>query len=194
MGDELWIGYASQAFDTFGPQGISRFNERTGALSRFEPAQIGTASPVRSMALMPNGDVWALFSTKPEMPMDIEFSPPYVEDKRDAQAGLGRFSGGKWQFPVKLEGVPETREVESPTREGMRKVTIPLQIMHMACVGGRLFVIVATSEDPGEAVYVGPGKWQPIYKGPVFRLPPAEDGKSLIIWIRGRNPAEKGPV
>jgi hypothetical protein len=60
-GEDLWVGYGRQSFGVWGSQGISRFSERSGRWTYLAPAELGTASAVRRIVALPNGDVWVLF-------------------------------------------------------------------------------------------------------------------------------------
>ena len=141
------------------------------------------------MVVMPGGDVWVLFRRREWRYAAAELAR-YPGKVWNAPQGLGRFSKGKWEFPVKLDGVPESRE---RVRQGPNRVdrwTEKLSITHLVGVGGKLFVADA------HGVYAGPGKWQqifessqtkPSYPGAVQGIQRSPDDKALVIWERGQN-------
>ncbi|MHC4718772.1 MAG: hypothetical protein ACYS5V_17550, partial [Planctomycetota bacterium] len=184
VGDELWLGYTNKSFGVVGEQGISRFNERTGAWSYMPPEAIGTSCPVRAIAAGPDGDVWVLFRPRPWYGSAWE-SPLYKREPR-GPTGLGRFRNGRWEFPVKLDGVPETVQRSRKGPRGVETRTEKLPIYSLAAAGGKLFV--ANSE----GVYMGPGKWRRVVeaistrhgsgRGPIPGIAASEDGKTLKVW------------
>ena len=173
VGNELWIGYGRQSFGVFGEQGISRFDERTGRWSYMSPAELGTASPVRRIVTLANGQVWVLFGGRPYMSAAMQYDY-YVRERMPRPTGLGRFADGKWEFPA--VAMPESKERQQffgPTDD-------------LAAVGDKL---VCSS---GSNVYVGPGPWRKIADGPIVGIAPAEDGKAVEI-IRRSAGADGGP-
>ena len=174
VGDELWVGYTNQSFGVIGEQGISRYDERTGKWSRLSPQTLGTAAPVKSLRVAPDGDVWMLFGPRPRGGSAVEYPFYPREAKRPRGVGLGRFHKGKWAFPAHLDGVADAVEVEAtaPDRKvGKRKR--PLPVKGLAVVGNAVFV----AHDAG--VYRGPGKWRRILEGPTWALGASPDGKAL---------------
>ena len=183
VGDELWVGYTNQSFGAIGRQGISRFNEKTGKWAYTSPKEIGTACPVRTIAVMPDGDVRVLFRKRQWHGSAMPYSF-YPRQQWNAPAGLGRFTKGKWQFPVKLAGVPASRKRERKKPDGkIDHWEEKLPIRHLAVAGEKLFVATAAG------VYVGPAKWKRIAEGPAqtgwrpaLTIRPSKDGKTLGIW------------
>ena len=173
VGSELWVGYTNQSFGVVGRQGISRFDERSGRWSYILPEKIGTNCPVRRMAVLPGGEVWVLFQQRPWLGAAAEFA--YYPREKYGPSGIGRCVGSKWQFPVKLNGIPETitREYKGPN--GIQRWEQPAPIQHLVGLGNRLFV----ASDAG--VYVGPKPWRKILEGRVLAIEPSADGKTLVM-------------
>lgn len=181
VGEELWLGYNVQSYGLgiLGRQGISRFNEKSLAWSYTSPEEIGTPIGVRGIVPMPDGDVWVLFGRREYWGA---MRSPRALARPNVPKGVGRFRKGKWELPVKLEGVPDSIERQRKGREGIQKWTQPAPIQRIAGAGGRLFVANAAG------VYVGPGKWKQILKGPsrmswrfALSIKPSGDGKYLLI-------------
>lgn len=188
VGKELWVGYNVQSFGVVGTQGISRYDEAAGRWSWMSPQEIGTSAPVESMAALPNGDVWVLFGHQEYFGAAEEW-PFYPREKWDAPTGIARFSGGKWEFPARLDGVPEQRQKEYTDEAGVKSTWKgPLFAQHITAVGDRLFLV----HDAG--VFMGPGKWKQIvevqdrqesFRGTRnIKIEAGADGKSLIIFRR----------
>jgi hypothetical protein len=185
-GDELWVGTTNQSFGVTGAQGLSRFNERTGKWSYLSPKELGTGCPVASIQVVPrSGDVWVLFQPRAWGGAAVEYGFYPREARQPRPAGLGRFHAGKWQFPVKLDGVPETFAWEVDTPEGKKKLSAPAPVTALVVVGDRVYVACAAG------VFEGPDKWKRILEGPTFRLETAEDGKALQV-LRSEKAANKG--
>ena len=119
----------------------------------------------------------------------MEFSF-YRGQEWDAPSGLGRFSKGGWEFPVKPDGVPESHEHVRGGRDDAKKWTQKLPLTHLASAGGKLFVANSFG------VYSGPGRWkeilkpsrtQPRYEGPICGIRASADGKGLVIWESVQN-------
>jgi len=191
VGQELWIGYTNQGFGVVGRQGISRYHELTGQWSYTSPQEIGTACPVRTITPLADGTVWVLFAPRPWMGAAMEF-PMYPTEPRDTPSGLGRYADGKWQFPARLEGVPESRRRMQKGPNGMETWDEQLPVHQLAAAGGRLFIANAAG------VYVGPGTWKAVLTLPAdgtrwrpsLYLRPVEGGRKLEVTNidAGRDP------
>jgi len=174
-GDELWLGYDRQSFSSMGTLGISRFSERTGRWSHMSPAELGTSSAVRRIVALSNGEVWVLFGERPVMsaagPM---FSPLDTRQSKaiPRRSGLGRFAGGKWQFPVEGPPLPDRNPPAS----------FFVSSNDLAAVGDKL--VYAT----GQAVYAGPKPWKRIVAGRVLGISPAEHGAAVEIICLASSP------
>ena len=107
VGDEVWVGYTKPGFGVFGTQGISRYNEKTGQWSWMSPEQLGTASPVQQIVSV-NGEAFVLFVEREWLGSAEEWTFYDREAALNRPQGLGRFAGGKWEFPFKPEGIPVT--------------------------------------------------------------------------------------
>ena len=176
VGDELWLGYARQSFGTWGTQGISRFDEKTGQWHYMSPAELGTASPVRRIVSLDNGEVWVLFGDRPYMGAAMRWDF-YPRERVPRPAGLGRFAGSKWEFPV--EGPPPV--TPSPRFFGGSD--------DLAAVGNRL--VYATPS----GVYVGPKPWKRVVEGTVYGVAPTEDRGAVVITRRSlESPEHGGPL
>jgi hypothetical protein len=173
VGDELWVGYTNEAFGVIGRQGISRYDERTGRWSWVSPKEIGTSAPLRRIVAMPDA-VWVLFLPRPWGGAAMEF--PYFNEER-GPTGLGRFVGGKWEFPVALDGVPASRKRSWKGPDGAQQTyDEQLPIEELAAAAGRLFVANRAG------IYEGPGKWKQIAAGPALKMEPSPDGARLLYY------------
>jgi hypothetical protein len=170
VADELWIGYTNQDFGIVGQQGISRFNEKTLEWSSMTPEEIGTACPVATLAVGPGGDVWALFVPRPYGGSTSEMLK-YRREAIPRPWGLGRYSGGKWQFPI-----PVGPKLENAPTHAMNFMGFLGPGPHcLLALGGRLYVVTH------EGVYVGPEPWKKILDGRVDRIAPSATGLELEI-------------
>lgn len=180
VGNELWVGYTNQSFGVMGRQGISRFNEETMTWTHVDERQIGTACPVQAIVPMAGGEVLVLFRHRVWYGSAGEFAF-YPREPRGPE-GLGRVKDGAWQFPVRLEGVPENRSESRPG--GSATVQEKLPITGLLDVGGKVFV----SNYVG--IYEGPGPWRKVVElsrtWPAPLLSPSADRKRLEIWHDGR--------
>lgn len=182
MGKELWVGYTNQSFGVIGRQGISRFDEEKLTWSHTDPKEIGTACPVR--AIVPLGqEVLVLFRQRQYMGAAAEF--PFYPNEPRGPAGLGRSAAGKWEFPVRLDGVPEsiTRTRQGPN--GQEKWEEKLEPWELIRAGGKVLVSNATG------LYEGPGKWRLVvpFDGRSsydFLVRPSLDGKMLEVLQRDK--------
>jgi hypothetical protein len=179
VGEELWVGYTNQSFGVTGDQGISRHDERTGKWSYLPPRQLGTASPVKSVRVAPAGDVWVLFAPRPWGGAAMEYPFYAREARRPSPRGLGRWHKGKWQFPVKLDGVPDVNEVEVTAPDGkVTKRKRPLPVTELVLAGESVFVANETG------LYQGPGQWRRLLEGRLMALRPLKGGKGLEVVRR----------
>lgn len=175
VGGELWVGYANQEFGVLGEQGISRYDEASGRWSQFSPREIGTGSPVHTILPTAGGEVWVLFMFRPWEGSTREW-PFYRREGWRSPEGLGRFAAGRWEFPARLPGVPETVSGQYQDAEGVLVTyTKRAFITHLAAVGDRLFVANATG------AYAGPKEWKKIVDRYVVFMEATKDGKSLEI-------------
>jgi len=160
IGKELWVGYTNQSFGVIGHQGISRFDEEKMTWSYTDPNEIGTSCPVKTIVPLEK-EVLVLFGHRQYMGSAAEF--PFYRDEPRGPAGLGRFAAGKWEFPFRLDGVPEsiTRTRKGPN--GQEKWDEKLKVCDLIPAGGKVFVFNQAG------LYEGPGKWRQVL---------ALDGKS----------------
>jgi len=181
VGDELWVGYTNQSFGVIGPQGISRYSEKTGQWTHLLPKEVGTSCPVRRIVATASGDVWVVFKRRENRSAAMEF-PYYDREDWWAPDGVGCFIGGKWTFPVTLEGVPDSvaRKIREPGAKGGRPYVEPSRVQDLTAVGDRLFV-AATS-----GVYAGPGDWKRIVEHPATHVRGSRDGRELLIACQVR--------
>ncbi|MGO9111136.1 MAG: hypothetical protein ACLP9L_18080 [Thermoguttaceae bacterium] len=163
-GDELWVGYCKRSFGVWGAQGISRYDEHTGTWNYMSPVELGTASAVRRIAALPNGEVWVLFGSRPWLGATVPWNF-YPRENINRPVGLGRFAGGKWTFPV---------EEPAPDKNASRFFFIH-QSDDLAAIGNRLVYAKAGT------VYVGPKPWKSLAQGAICGLRPTEDGKAVEI-------------
>jgi hypothetical protein len=175
VGDELWLGYGRQSFGVWGQQGISRYNERTGRWSFMSLATLGTAAPVLRILTLPSGDLWALFGERPYMGAAAQYDY-YPRERMPRPPGLGRFAGGKWEFPV--EG-PERSQPASHFF-GMAE--------DLAALGNRL--VYTTSS----GVFAGPKPWKRLLDVPALYIRPIQDGKAVEIVCRVSESSSEGPT
>ena len=177
IGKELWVGYTNQSFGVIGRQGISRFNEEKMTWSYIDPMEAGTSCPVN--AIVPVGrEVLVLFRQRQWGGAAMEYA--FYPNELRGSAGLGRFAAGKWEFPVHLDGVPEsiTRTRKGPN--GEEKWQVRLEPLDLVQAGGKVFV------STWAGIYEGSGKWrqvmaidkEPLYEGSVR---PSADGKTIEV-------------
>jgi hypothetical protein len=168
VGDEFWVGYTNQSFGVVGEQGISRFHERTGRWSHVLPDEIGTACPVRAIVPLLRGGTWVLFRPRPLTQQAVE-SPRHAREMQVPRpTGLGRFSDGRWEFPVAL---PQAAEEAAP-----RKMFIShSHAAHLAAVGDTLVFGDRTG------LYTRPPGWRQVAAGPVLAVEPSPDGRGLSV-------------
>jgi hypothetical protein len=172
VGGELWLGYAQQSWGVYGPQGISRYNVRTNRWSYMSPEELGTASPIRRIAALDNGQVWVLFGSPPYMGAAVPYNF-YARENIKRPTGLGCFADGKWRFPV--EGPAAGRgsaEQGFPFSRGAGGAD------DMLGLGKELVYSTATE------VYAGPNPWRRVAEGQIVGIGPSEDRASAEI-IRG---------
>jgi hypothetical protein len=182
VGDELWVGYTNQAPGVVGEQGISRFHERTGRWSHMLPDETGTACPVRSIVPLPRGDTWVLFRPRP-YESQVGESPRYARETLVSRpTGLGRFSDGKWEFPIAL---PQAAEEGAP--QTMYFVRRDAQL---AGVGD----VLVFGDRTG--LYAGPTEWEQVAAGPVLAVEPSPDGRGLSVFrpVPGGDSPDRGQV
>ena len=187
VGDELWVGCMSEGFAEPAGKGIARYDERSGKWSFVSPEALGSSAPVRK--IVPHqADVWVLFRSEERVGAPTAAAVrPFPETPVLFREGLALYSGGKWQFPAKLDGVPATYEVEHPTADGgTKKVPLPVTVQHLAAVGEKLYV----GTEAG--VYEGPGKWRRVLDGPVTDLAATADGKGLRAARFGKGVTPEG--
>lgn len=171
VGDELWLGYGLQSFGVMGEQGISRYSEKTGQWSYLSPAELGTASPVKRMEVLPNGELWVLFGEWPWLGSAMRYLFYAREARTPRPAGLGKFVKGKWEFPV--EGPPRRdRDASIPVNPWWHNE------QDLAVVGNQLVVRGA------ESVFVGPKPWRQIATGGIIGIRATDDHQAVEI-IRG---------
>ena len=93
---------------------------------------------------MPDGDVWVLFRRRQYQGARAEL-PVYAAERPlwRVPTGVGRFSKGKWQFPARLEGIPETIERRRTVRGRTETQAQPAPIRQIVRAGGKLFVVSA---------------------------------------------------
>jgi len=181
VGKELWIGYTNQSFGVIGRQGISRFDEEKMTWSYTDPKEIGTACPV--MAIVPIGqEVLVLFRQRHWTGSAMEY---HFYNEPRGPAGLGRFAAGKWEFPIHLDGVPEsiTRTRKGPN--GEEKWEEKLEPLDLIPAGGKVFVSNAAG------VFEGPCKWRQVlasdnqpHEPPLLR--PSADGRTIDVLQRDK--------
>ncbi|MCY2996428.1 MAG: hypothetical protein NTY19_52555, partial [Planctomycetota bacterium] len=165
VGDELWVGYAKQSFGIWGEQGISRFDERAGTWHYMAPSELGTASPVRRIAVLSSGEVWVLFGERPWLGAAVPWNF-YPRESISRPAGLGRWAGGKWEFPV------------AGPSSGPPSQFFFGQSDDLATIGNRLVYATATG------VFAGPKPWKQLAEGPVYCIRPAKDQQAIEILRR----------
>jgi hypothetical protein len=183
VGKDLWIAYNVQSFGVNGTQGISRYEESAGRWSWFSPKDIGTACPVESMAVLPSGDVYVNFGRRFWGGSAAEF-PFYPREDWRAPTGVARYSAGKWEFPAKLDGIPEKVQAQAKNWDGkMTTWDAEVYTQHLEAVGDRLFILGSAG------IFMGPGKWKKIADADrntpwssttVIRAGP--DEKSLLVF------------
>ena len=186
IGDELWVGYTAQDYHFTGIQGISRYDAKAGRWSFMTSEELGTSCNVQSIAAGPGNQAWVLFARKEWHTAAIfiphQEPPSSVADK----LGVGRFADGKWQFPVKLPGVPESaqRSRRGPVRVETWQQALP--IGQLAAAGGAVFVV------NGLGVYAGPGQWRRIYDKHLIGIDASVDARTLGI-LRHKGADAEGP-
>jgi len=183
VGDEVWVGYARPGYWEYGSQGISRYNEKTGQWSWMSPGEIGTALTVGDIASV-NGEAYVLFPTNQYLgPVAARVDMVGEEPRWTMPGGLGRFAGGKWEFPVKLEGIPLTAPSDS-TNETTEAGTVKQEavvFVHIAAGGGKLFVGTTCG------LYEGPVPFKKICDGCVLTLAASADGERVTAALVPRN-------
>ena len=172
-GDELWVGYGRQSFGQIGQQGISRYSETTNKWSYMSPTNLKTASPVRRIVTLSNGEVWVLFSMRPWMGAAVRRTY-HARERISRPRGLGRMANGKWEFPVK-----------GPTKPGE-----PQRFFEsgneLAIVGGKLLCVFDAN------LYVGPSPWRHLAGPGVLGFAPAKDRKTIEILRMPRTESDSG--
>jgi hypothetical protein len=183
---DLWVGCTNQSFGVLGRQGLLRYREKSARWEYLSPERLGTSSPVKRIAALPDGDVYVVFAKRPWFGSAGEFSYHPREDWRPPE-GMGRWRKGRWTFPLAMEGVPTTFEWAYKDREGASRTrTIPQPVRDVVAIRERLFV------RNGMGVFMGPGTWRKVCSlrpedgwGDTFdSIEAAPDGRSLEI-IRG---------
>jgi hypothetical protein len=174
VGEELWVGYAKHSFGIWGEQGISRFDERTSQWRYLPPTELGTASPVRRIAALANGEVWVLFGERPWLgaAMPWEF---YRRESIARPAGLGRWAGGKWEFPI------------AGPSAGNPAHSYFGQTEDLAAIGNRLVYATAAG------VFAGPPPWKQVANGQIYCVRPAKGQQAIEILRRHPGSAEQEP-
>ena len=172
-GDELWVGYGRQSFGQIGQQGISRYSETTSKWSYMSPADLKTASPVRRIVTLPNGQVWVIFGTRPWMGAASRWNY-HARERIPRPVGLGRMANGKWEFPVK----GSTKREEQPSPFG--------SVNELAIVGNKLLGVFDAN------LYVGPSPWRHLAGPDVLGLARAKDGKTTNILRMTRTESDSG--
>jgi len=154
---------------------------------------------VRRIVPLANGEVWVLFGERPWMGAVGEF--PLYPRERHGPPGLARYVAGRWEFSVKLEGVPASRPIESrsrpielpadrgairagsggpaapgsPSSAGTPTPMEPLPILYLAGAGGKLFVANRLG------VYAGPRPWKQVFSGAIVSMEASADRTTLEI-------------
>lgn len=186
IGDELWVGYTRQSFHFTGIQGISRYDAKAGRWSFMTSEELGTSCNVRSIAPGPGNQAWVLFAEK-EWHGAASFIPHQEPPSSVAgKPGVGRFADGKWQFPVKLPGVPESAQRTRRVGDRVQTWEVSLGIGQLAGAGGAVFVV------NGLGVYAGPGQWRRIYDKQVIGIEALADARTLGI-LRYKGADAVGP-
>jgi hypothetical protein len=184
-GEELWVGYTNQLLGVIGEQGLSRYNERSGKWSHLSPVQLGTAAPVKSIGVSPDGDVWVLFGPRPWRGAALEYPFYPREAARPRSVGLGCFHKGKWQFPARLDGIPDSVEEETADDKGGKRRR-PLPVTGLVLTGDAVFV----SNEVG--LYQGPGKWKRLLEGRLLTVRRLKDGMGLEVLRQGPKGHQRG--
>ena len=141
VGDEVWVGFGQQRFGELGSQGISRYNEKSGQWSWMSPEELGTARPVGDIACV-KGEAYVLFPTNMYLgPRAALGDIVAYQALRTMTGGLGRFAGGKWEFPFQTEGIPVTERRES-TNETTGAKTVLQDTMYMLVCLARLVLLL----------------------------------------------------
>jgi hypothetical protein len=185
--NDLWVGYGKPSFGVVGEQGISRYLERDERWDDVPPARIGTACPTRAIAAISEQDVWVLFRSPRWMGSAVEYHF-YPREIIPRPEGLAHYAGGRWEFPVKIEGIPEpVRRAKTDIPAGIVWGHAPNEVQSLVAVGRRVFVATGTD------VFAGPGPWTKIlsrggktrFESPIEGLLSSEDGKALLIVLHG---------
>ncbi len=186
IGDELWVGYTAQGHYFTGIQGISRYDGKAGRWSFMTSEELGTSCNVQSIAPGPGNQAWVLFAQKEWYTAAIFIPRQEPPTSVASKAGVGRFADGKWQFPVKLPGVPESvqRSRRGPVRVETWQQSLPIR--QLAGAGGAVFVV------NGLGVYAGPGQWRRIYDKQVIGIEALADARTLGI-LRYKGADAEGP-
>lgn len=101
-GDDVWIALRRSRHLTIpGTASLMCYNERSGQMKRFGPADLGTSMP--AVALLPQGDaLWVLFRGR--LGMDQQETPRYLARQAEmpkhppAREGVACYRDGKWTF------------------------------------------------------------------------------------------------
>ena len=126
------------------------------------PTDLKTASPVRRIVTLPNGQVWVIFGTRPWMGAASRWNY-HARERIPRPVGLGRMANGKWEFPVK----GPTKREEQPRPFG--------SVNELAIVGNKLLGVFDAN------LYVGPSPWRHLAGPDVLGLARAKDGKTVEI-------------
>ncbi len=171
VGDELWVGHRRSYYGCNLPRGIGRFDERNLTWSYMRPDVLGTAADVHSIATV-GDETYVLFRN------DTGFVPKYsmtCDPYLDPREGVGRLTAGKWEFPLRLEGVSHEG---SQTRSDFEELPEPA-IEGLAAAGGKVYLSTRSG------VYAGPGKWQKVVAfddGEFWHhMTPTPDMKKIVV-------------
>ena len=182
VGKELWVGYTNQSFGVIGRQGISRFDEEKMTWTHTTPEEIGTACPVKAIVPLKE-EVLVLFRKREWMGAATDYQ--FHNDEPRGPSGLGRFAAGKWEFPIRLDGVPEsiTRTRKGPNGEETWEQKLEPEDLIPA--GGKVFVSNAAG------LYEGPGKWRQVlaFDNETYHsrfLRPSADGTTIEVLQRDK--------
>jgi hypothetical protein len=164
VGNDLWVGYNKLSFGIFGEQGLSRYDEAAVRWEHWPPEKLGTACPVWKMASLSDGQLWIYFAARPWYGSAHEWTLYPREVKSHRPQGFGCLAGGRWSFPVAIEGANKPL---SPFRT----------VEHLTAVRDRLFVAT------GDGLFAGPSPWTRVAEGEILHMSPSSDGRSLE-WVR----------
>jgi hypothetical protein len=120
--------------------------------------------------------------------------PRYTRPDPLRPEGLGCWQDGKWEFPVKLDGLPTFAPVEAKDDKGQQRFhNQPLSIRQIASTDDRLLVAIGLfplsnlRATKGLGVYVGPGQWTPIVEGEIHFMHGVQ-GSPAVEFGRYANP------